>query len=114
MVVFNMCPAAALAADSDTGGNIALYALIVPLLLVAGAAVAATLLLKRWRVGLSRRDGPLQLVHVIAVGPRERIALIKVGARYLVVGITPTSITRVATLYDVLDIPSGDAGRTLG
>lgn len=107
IIVFNMSPALALAADSDAGSNMALYALIVPLLLVMGAAVAATLVLKRWRVGLTRRDGPLQLVHVIAVGPREKIALLKTGSRYLVVGITPGSITRLAALSDIQEAASG-------
>jgi flagellar biogenesis protein FliO len=43
----------------------------------------------------------LQLVHVIALGPRERLALVKVGARYLVVGITPNTVNRIAELYDI-------------
>jgi flagellar biogenesis protein FliO len=39
-------------------------------------------------------------VHVIALGPRERMALVKVGSRYLVVGITPTSINTLAQMSD--------------
>jgi len=88
-----------------------LLALIVPLVLIAAAAVAATVLLRFWRGSVGRRAGPLELLHVIAVGPRERIALIKVVDRYLVVGITPGSISRVAELdhiYDTVNNPQRD------
>jgi flagellar protein FliO/FliZ len=72
----------------------------VPLLVIVGAAAAATWFLRRWKGSLGRRDGPLQLVHVIALGPRERIALVKVGARYLVVGITGQHINTLAEVAD--------------
>src|ERR1700722_9695987 len=57
----------------------------IPLVLILGAAAAATYVLKRWKGAIGGRDGPLQLVHVIPLGPRERLALVKIGARYLVV-----------------------------
>lgn len=84
----------------DTSG---IGSLVVALIIVAGAAAAATWVLRHWKGSIGRREGPLQLVHVIALGPRERLALVKVGGRYLVVGITPTSISRVAELYDIQD-----------
>jgi len=77
--------------------------LVVALIIVAGAAAAATWVLRHWKGSIARREGPLQLVHVIALGPRERLALVKIGGRYLVVGITPTSISRVAELCDIED-----------
>lgn len=85
---------------SDTG---AVGSLVVALIVVAGAAAAATWVLRHWKGSIGRREGPLQLVHVIALGPRERLALVKVGGRFLVVGITPTSISRVAQLSDITD-----------
>jgi len=87
-------------ASSDSGG---ITSLVVALVLVAGAAAAATWVLRHWKGSVGRREGPLQLLHVIAVGPRERLALVKIGGRYLVVGITPASITRVAELSDIQD-----------
>jgi flagellar biosynthetic protein FliO len=74
--------------------------LFVPLILILAAAAAATWFLRRWKGSLGRRDGPLQVVHVIALGPRERMALVKVGSRYLVVGITSTSINTLAQMSD--------------
>jgi len=103
-VAINLYTTAAFASSdtpaSDTGG---LGSLIVALILVAGAAAAATWVLRHWKGSVARRAGPLDLVHVIALGPRERLALVKVGGRYLVVGITPTSISRVAELSDIRD-----------
>jgi flagellar biogenesis protein FliO len=83
--------------------SVALFSLLVPLALILGAGVAAVVVLRYWRGSMGRREGPLQLVHVIALGPRERLALVKVGARYLVVGITPTQISTVAQLESIAD-----------
>ena len=104
-VTVNLYTTAAFAAgdtslSSDTSG---IGSLVVALVIVAAAAAAATWVLRHWKGSIGRREGPLQLVHVIALGPRERLALVKVGGRYLVVGITPTSISRVAELYDIQD-----------
>ena len=89
--------------------------LLVPTLLIIGAAVAATFLLKRWQGRVGGRDGPLQLVQVIAVGPRERLALVKVGGRFVVVGIAPGSVNRIAELYDIQPAdPNQPAVRTDG
>ena len=92
--------------SSDAG---AVWSLVVALVLVTGAAAAATWVLRHWKGSVGRREGPLQLVHVIALGPRERLALVKIGARYLVVGITPSSINRVTELSDIADDVRGAA-----
>lgn len=95
------CHTTAAFANSDSVDSGGIYSLLASLLLVLGAAAAATWLLRRWKGSVVRREGPLQLIHVIGLGPRERLALVKVGTHYLVVGITPTQITRVAELYDL-------------
>jgi flagellar protein FliO/FliZ len=110
-VAINLYTTAAFATSdtsaSDTGSA---GSLVVALILVAGAAAAATWVLRHWKGSVGRREGPLQLVHVIALGPRERLALVKIGGRYLVVGITPTSINRVTELSDITD-NVGETGR---
>ena len=91
--------------DAQAGGT--LYPTIVALLLILSAAVAATVFLKRWKGSIGRSEGPLQLRHVIALGPRERLALVQVGSRLLVVGVTPAGITAVAEMDDpTLDRPT--------
>ena len=104
VVAVNLYTTAAYAtSDTSAADGGAVASLVVALVLVAGAAAAATWALRHWKGSVGRREGPLQLVHVIALGPRERLALVKIGARYLVVGITPTSINRVAELSDIAD-----------
>jgi flagellar protein FliO/FliZ len=73
---------------------------VVAVMLVLGAAAGATVFLQRWKGSIGRREGPMQLRHVIALGPRERLALVKVGNRYLVVGVTTAGISAVAEFTD--------------
>jgi flagellar biogenesis protein FliO len=77
-----------------------LYPMLVSLVLVLGAAAAATVFLRRWKGSIGRREGPMQLRHVLALGPRERLALVKVGSRFLVVGVTAAGISAVAEFTD--------------
>jgi flagellar biosynthetic protein FliO len=84
----------------DAGETGALYPTIVSLVLVLGAAAAAAVFLRRWKGSIGRHEGPLQLRHVIALGPRERLALVKVGSRFLVVGVTAAGISAVAEFTD--------------
>jgi flagellar biogenesis protein FliO len=44
---------------------------------------------------------------VIALGPRERLALVKVGSRYLVVGVTAAGISAVAEFTGETLEPAG-------
>jgi flagellar biosynthetic protein FliO len=101
-VMFQTYTLSAFANSADTPDDgIAWTSLLMPTVLILAAAVAATFVLKRWKGAVGGRNGPLQLIHVIALGPRERLALVKVGARYLVVGITPNNVNRIAELYDI-------------
>jgi flagellar protein FliO/FliZ len=106
----------------DAGESGALYPTIVSLVLVLGAAAAAAVFLRRWKGSIGRSGGPMELRHVIALGPRERLALVKVGSRFLVVGVTPAGISRVSEFADNCFTPAAggveepaaaDAGETV-
>ena len=88
---------AAESADASPSLSAELVSLILPLLLVVGTLLAAFYLLRR-RFGLATREGPLRVAQVIAVGPRERIVLLDLDDRQLLVGVTSAQITRLATL----------------
>lgn len=94
------------AAASDDG---AVYSLILSLVLILGAAAAATFLLRRWKGSIGRTNGPMQVVHIVPLGPRERLALVKVGERYLIVGVTPTSVTRISEVDKIETIDATTA-----
>jgi flagellar biosynthetic protein FliO len=88
---------AAESADASPSLSAELVSLMLPLLLVVATLLAAFYLLRR-RFGLATREGPLRVAQVIAVGPRERIVLLDLDDRQLLVGITSAQITRLATL----------------
>ena len=101
-VAFQSHALSAFANNPDpTDESIPWISFTLPMVLILGAAAATTYVLKRWKGAIGGRDGPLQLVHVIPLGPRERLALVKVGGRYLVVGITPNNVNRISELYDI-------------
>ena len=109
-VLFQTYSISAFANSPEIPEPIPWISLWLPMVLILGAAAAATFILRRWKRAVGGRDGPLQLIHVIALGPRERLALVKVGTRYLVVGITPNNINRIAELSEMSDIQNGSAG----
>jgi len=100
MVMASAVPALCRAASDEVGSTGEILSLVVSLFLILGAAAAAAWLLRRWQGSLGRREGPLRLEHIIAVGPRERLAMVRAGTRWLVVGITPTVVTRIAELQE--------------
>ena len=78
--------------------------------LVIAAIPAALWVLKRAQALRPSAAGTLQLVAGLSLGPRERIAVVNVGGRALVVGITAQSITHLATLDEPVQVePAGSA-----
>jgi len=74
---------------------------LLPSLLAFAAVVAmipaALWLLRRSQSPRSAR-GPLSVVAGLAVGPRERIVVVRAADRHLVVGVTGQSMTLLAEL----------------
>ncbi|HNR90886.1 MAG TPA: flagellar biosynthetic protein FliO [Dokdonella sp.] len=79
----------------SVGGT--LLSMLVPLVLVVAAMFGALVLVRR-RYGLTSSDGPMRIRQILAVGPRERLLIVEAEGRRLVVGVTATTITRVAEL----------------
>ena len=73
-----------------------LMSLVLPLLVVMIIATVALWMLKR-RFSVSTSNGPLRIRSVLAVGPRERIVLIDAEGQSLVVGVTSTHISTIAS-----------------
>ncbi len=75
---------------------------VLPSLLAFIAVIAlipvALAVLKRAQRIRPNRQGPLNMVAGLPVGPRERIAIVETGGRWLVIGITAQSISLLTTL----------------
>ena len=48
----------------------------------------------------------LQIIESLSVGPRQKVALIRVGEREVLVGISPTQINGIASLPDGVLAPA--------
>ena len=86
---------------------------LVPSLLAFIAVIAmipvALWLMKRAQVLRPGAAGPLSIVAGLSMGPRDRIAVIHAGGRYLVVGITAQQMTLLAQLDQWPGSPSSGA-----
>ena len=78
---------------------------VLVFLLVIAAIPATAWLLRRGQSFGARGNASLGVAGAVAVGPRERIALVRAEGKWLVVGITPQSIT----LLTELDGPPAEA-----
>lgn len=97
----SQAPGAA-AVTAPSGSSLEHVLFIVLGLLVL--AVAALLLLRFLHSLKQRRSGLLRLIGELSVGRRERIAVVQVGQKFIVVGVTSTQVTRLAE-YDSLLAP---------
>ena len=79
---------------------------LLAFLLIVVAIPVVLVGLRRFR--MFHPGGPqiIRLTGAVALGPRERIAVIEVGGRWLVVGVTGQSINLLSTL----DSPPADLG----
>jgi flagellar protein FliO/FliZ len=55
--------------------------------------------LKRMQSGvrLSGGERQLQVIEAVSVGPRQKIALVRVGSREVLVGVSPTQLTALGS-----------------
>jgi len=66
--------------------------------LVLAAIPATAWLLRRGQSAAARGNAGLAIAGAIAVGTRERIALVRADRKWLVIGITPQTITLLTEL----------------
>lgn len=94
-------PGAALAQSAPEGPSLA--PMLIALVFVLALIPVAMWLLKRLGGAQPAGTAGLRVVAQLALGPRESIVVVEAGERWLLLGVTAASITRVGTL------PKGDA-----
>jgi len=87
-------------------GNIDAGSMIVSLLLVLFAIVIAAWLLKKLQVGTSSVNG-LKVVTSLNLGSRERLVVVQVGEKQLLLGITGQQINLLDKLEEPIEVKSG-------
>lgn len=87
-------------------GNVDAGTMIVSLLLVLVAIIAAAWLLKKLQVGGSVTNH-LKVVSSLNLGTKERLVVVQVGEKQLLLGVTGQQINLLDTLDEHLEIKSG-------
>jgi flagellar protein FliO/FliZ len=87
----------AAASDSAAVGP-SLGPLLLAMLLVVALIPVAIWMLKRLGPAQHAQVAGLKIVAQLPLGPRERIVVLEAGERWLLLGVTPTTITRIGTL----------------
>jgi flagellar protein FliO/FliZ len=97
-------------ADAFIGSLVAVAGALAAVLVAAWLFLA---LLRRWRDGSARaRDAgpPLRFLRAMAVGQRERIALIEVRSDILLIGVTTGGISVLARWPADVPAPEAEPG----
>ena len=88
---------------NDSLGSGYLLQLVVGLLFVLVCIVVLAWLAKRVNRWQSSSDGALQVLGGISMGARERIVLVQVGTRQLLLGVAPGSINMLHELEQPIE-----------
>jgi flagellar protein FliO/FliZ len=84
--------------------------LTLSLLLIVALIFAISWVLKRFKLAGPRGRGEITVIDQLNVGPRERILLIRVGDRQVLVGVGAGGMVGLTPLATAIEIsPSADA-----
>jgi|GEM_PF-311403 len=113
-VIFYMLPAVASAATSTSTTVISPSAGLIKMLLGLGLVLALIALIawlaKRMLPALGGQQSVLRVVSSVSVGARERVVVLEVGDRWLVVGVAPGQVRPIANMEIGLPLAANNAG----
>jgi len=87
--------AADAAAVSPTGG---VLKMVLGLAVVLAVMALVTWVLKRMMPGVGSQQSAVRIVGGVSVGSRERVVVLEVAGRWLVVGVAPGQVNAIANL----------------
>lgn len=82
---------------------LALLGMLLTVIVILILAYGFTKYLARFQLGKMRpsaNGGKMRLVDQLAVGSDQRIALVQIGSRYLILGLSSNAITQLAELSE--------------
>ncbi|WP_166265169.1 flagellar biosynthetic protein FliO [Marinobacter caseinilyticus] len=109
----DLSPSETATAATSTGPDtlMSMATLGIGLLVVLGLIFACAWLVRRMNGLSGMNSGAMKVVSVMALGTRERIALVDVGGTQILLGITPSTI-RTLHVFDEPVVKPGDAGNS--
>ncbi|MCB5189271.1 flagellar biosynthetic protein FliO [Methylobacillus arboreus] len=99
-----LVPALACAAADEVSATGSLVRMVLGLALVLGVMMAIAWLMKRMTPGL-KQQSVVRIVGGVSVGSRERVVVVEVSGRWLVLGVAPGQVTSLADLEPGEEIP---------
>lgn len=94
-----------LAADATvTSPSSGLFKMLLGLVIVLAVMAALAWLLKRMLPGAGGMHSVARIVGGVSVGSRERVVVVEVAGRWIVVGVAPGQVTAIANL-DIGSVP---------
>lgn len=91
---------------SPTGS---LFKMILGLMLVLGLMAGVAYLLRRMLPGVGHQYSTVHIVGSASVGTRERVVVLEVGDRWLVVGVAPGQVSAIANLEKGVTAQAGSS-----
>ena len=98
-------PAVNFAASSDAGAGY-LAQLVIGLMIVVLGILALAWFLRRMNLVNAGAGGALRVLGGVSVGQRERIVLLQVGEKQMLVGVAPGSVRMLHELEEPVDLGS--------
>ncbi|GAB4356695.1 MAG: flagellar biosynthetic protein FliO [Gammaproteobacteria bacterium] len=94
-----------LPADPLSAGT--LTQLVLGMVLVVGLILVSAWVLRRFNRFQSSASGQLRIVGGLSMGARERVVLVQVGARQLLLGVAPGRVQTLHVLEEPLETVTG-------
>ena len=83
-----------------------LLQLTLSLAVVVGLIFAVSWLVKRFKLSAPRASRVMRVVDELAVGPRDRLLLVRVGESQVLLGVGANGMMALTPLPAVIDIPA--------
>jgi flagellar protein FliO/FliZ len=99
-------PAALAQAQAAADSGPSLLPMLFALVLVLALIPASMWLLKRLGAGSNAPGAGMKVISQLTLGPRERLVVVEAGDRWLLLGVTASSVNRVGTLAKG-ELPAG-------
>ena len=81
--------------------------MILSLLMVLGLIVVSALVLKRFNI-VQQGNGQIKVLSSVPLGAKERLVVVQVGEKQMVLGVTSQQITHIETLSEPLIVEKSD------
>lgn len=92
--------------------NVSLIKTFGGLIMVLGMIFLMAKIGKKFHPSINAPDRALKIVSILSLGTKEKVALIQVGSKQLLVGVTPQSINMLLDIAEPIHLDTQSTGNT--